>query len=96
MRHYLNSCLEADFCTQLLDDIGKAVKNIDELFLTLRKTFTCFRKSFLKLTPEKFVIGMQKIKFLGNVIIPEEISPERTKIDEFLKKNSNAENNKTS
>ena len=86
IRHYLDPCLAADLCTQFMDDIGSAVKNFDELVPTLRKIFTCIRKSGLKLSPKKCVIGTQKMKFLGNVVTPEGISPERTKIDEFLKK----------
>ena len=84
--HYLDPCLAADLCIQIMDDIGSVVKNLDKLVPTLRKIFTCIRRSGLKLSPEKCVIGTQKMKFLGNVVTPEGISPERTKIDEFLKK----------
>ena len=83
IRHYLDPCLAADLCTQFMDDIGSAVKNFDELVPTLRKIFTCIRRSGLKLSTEKCVIGTQKMKLLGNVITPEGILPERTKIDEF-------------
>ena len=38
---------------------------------------------------------MQKMKFLGNVLTPERISPKWTQLDGFRNK-SNAESNKTS
>ena len=46
---------------------------------------TCMPKSGLNLSSEKCVIGTQKIKFLGNVVTPEGIAPEKTKIDKFLR-----------
>ena len=35
IRHYLDSCLAANLCTQFMDDIGCAVKTFDKLIPTL-------------------------------------------------------------
>ena len=84
IRHYLDSCLAADLCTQFMDDIGSAVNNFDQLIPTLSKSRV--RKSGLKLSPNKCEIGTQRMKFLGNIITPAGISPEQEKISTFLKK----------
>ena len=83
--HYLDPCLAANICTQYMDDIGKAVKNFDELIPNLRKIFECIRRSGLKLSPGKRKIGTQKIKFLGNYITPDGVSTESSKKEKFLK-----------
>ena len=65
IRHYLDTCLLADLCTQFMDDIGSAVNNYPELIPTFNKRFDCIRKSGLKLSPKKCKIGTQRMKFLG-------------------------------
>ena len=86
IRHYLDPCLAADLCTQFMDDIGSAVNNYEELIPTLKKIFECIRKSGLKLSPKKCEIGTQRMKFLGNVVTPQGVTPEETKISAFLSK----------
>ena len=65
IRHYLDSCLAANICTQYMDDIGSTVKDFDELIPSLRKIFECIRTSGLKLSPNKCIFATQKVKFLG-------------------------------
>ena len=84
--HYLDPCLAAVLCTQFMDDIGSAVNNYQELIPTLKKIFDCIRKSGLKLSPKKCEIGTQRLKFLGNVVTPQGVTPEEAKISTFLSK----------
>ena len=86
VRHYLDPCLAAGLCTQFMDDIGSAVADFSDLIPSLRKIFDCVRKSGLKLSPEKCEIAASSIKFLGNTITKEGISPQSEKIEKFLKK----------
>ena len=85
IRHYLDSCLAANICTQYMDDIGSAVKNFDALIPSLRKIFECIRTSGPKLSPNKCTFATQKVKFLGKIITPEGIQPESKRIERFLK-----------
>ena len=69
-----------------MDDIGNAVTNFEQLVPSLREIFTCIRQSGLKLSPEKCEIATDTMKFLGNNISAEGISPEKSKITKFLDK----------
>ena len=69
-----------------MDDIGSAVNNYQELIPTLKKIFECTRKSGLRLSPKKCEIGTQRMKFLGNVVIPQGVTPEEAKISTFMSK----------
>ena len=86
VRHYLDQCLAANICTQYMDDIGSGVEKFEELVPNLRKIFECIRKSGLKLSPNKCQFGVQQITFLGKVITPAGIQPERERIKKFLSK----------
>ena len=86
IRHYLDQCLAANICTQYMDDIGSGVETFEELIPNLRQIFECVRKSGLKLSPGKCEFGVQKITFLGKVITPAGIQPERERIKKFLNK----------
>ena len=86
IKHYLNQCLASGNCTQFLDDIGNAVTNFEQLVPFLREIFICIRQSGLKLSPEKCEIATDTMKFLGNNISAEGISPEKSKITIFLDK----------
>ena len=77
IRHYLDPCLASGNCTQFMDDIGNAVTNFEQLVPSLREIFTCIRQSGLKLSPEKCEIATDTMKFLGNNISAEGISPEK-------------------
>ena len=69
-----------------MDDIGCGVTSFDELIPSLRKIFECIRKSGLKLSSEKCEIATDSMRFLGNVITPNGISPQSEKIEKFLGK----------
>ena len=84
IRHYLDPCLAADLCTQFMDYIGCAVDSFEDLIPTLTRIFNCTRRSGLKLSPQKCEIATGSMKFLGNVITKEGISPESLKIKKFL------------
>ena len=86
IRHYLDPCLTADLCTQFMDDIGSAVNNFQDLTPTLQKIFECIRRSGLTFSPKKCEIGTQRMKFLGNIVTPMGVSPEKVKISAFLDK----------
>ena len=86
IRHYLDPCLRADLCTQFMDDIGSAVNNFQDLTPTLQKIFECIGRSGLTLSPKKCEIGTQRMKFLGNIVTPKGVSPEKVKISAFLDK----------
>ena len=62
------------------------MNNYQELIPTLKKIFECIRKSGLKLSPKKCEIGTQRMKFLGNVVTPQGVTPEEAKISTFLSK----------
>ena len=81
--NYLDPCLAAGSCTQFMDDMGCGVEKF-ELVPNL-KIFICIGKSCLKLALAKCHIGIEKIKFLGNMIKTEGIRPESAKIRKFLK-----------
>ena len=69
-----------------MDDIGNAVTNYEQLVPSLREIFICIRQSGLKLWPENCEIATDAMKFLGNNISAEGISPEKAKITKFLDK----------
>ena len=70
IRHYLDSCISANLCTQFMVDIGCAVETLDELIPTLRQIFTCVRKSALRLLSGKCSIATLYLQFLGTLITP--------------------------
>ena len=84
IRHYLDPCLASGNCTQFMDDIGNAVTNFEQLVPSLREIFICIRQSGIKLPPENWEIATDTMKFLGNNISAEGISP--AKITKFLDK----------
>ena len=85
VRNYLEPCLSANICTQLMDDIGSGAESVEQLIPNLRPIFKCLRRSGLKLSPEKCVFGSEKVSFLGNVITKEGLRPEKDKIENFLR-----------
>ena len=93
--HYLDPCLAAVLCSQLMDDIGCAVDKFENLVPALRKIFDCLRRSGSNLSPGKCELETESTKFLGNTINPKGISAEAEKI-EFFFQNSSAPNNRAS
>ena len=80
VRNYLEPRLSANLCTQFMDDIGCGVESVDQLIPHIRQVFTCLRRSGLKLSPEKYVLGSEKVSFLGNVITKEGLQPEKEEL----------------
>ena len=68
-----------------MNDLGSAMKNIDELIPSLRKFFECIGTSDLKLSPNKCTFATQNVKFLGKYVTPEGTEPESKRIKRFLK-----------
>ena len=67
-----------------MNDIGNAETNIVQLVLSLREIFICIRQSGLQLSTDKYEIATNTMKFFGDNISAERISPEKTKITETL------------
>ena len=86
MREYLDPVVKADQCAQYVDDIAIAANKATDLTRNIRATFKCIRQAALKLTIEKCLFGVRQIEFLGRTILPEGISPQARKIQNFLDK----------
>ena len=86
MREYLDPVVKADQCAQYVDDIGIAASNATDLTRNIRAVFKCIRKAVLNLTIEKCHFGVRQFEFLGRTILPEGISPQARKIQNFLDK----------
>ena len=84
VKHYLDPCLAANFCTQFMDDIAAGVTNFDEMIPALRKIFDRLRELGLKLSAHKCEFGTTKIDYLGSTNNPKGISRESAKIEKFL------------
>ena len=84
VKHYLDSCLAANDCTQIMDDITAGVNGFDEMIPALRKIFDRLRESGLKLSAHKCEIGTTKFDYLGNTTTPKGISLESAEIEKFL------------
>ena len=84
VKHYLDPCLAANVCTQIMEDIAAGVKNFDEMIPALRKIFDCLRESGLKYSAHKCDFGTTKIDHFGSTITPKEISPESAKVEKCL------------
>ena len=86
MREYLDKVIKADQCAQYVDDIGIAANSVTQLISNLRATFECIRTASLKLTMHKCHFGAKEIDFLGRTITPEEVRPQRPRVQNFLDK----------
>ena len=58
-----------------MDDLEISTNSVIELTASLEKIFQCFRKSGLKLSPEKSQIGLPEIEILGNMISSQGVTP---------------------
>ena len=83
MREYLAPVVKADQCAQYVDDIGIAANNATDLTRNIRAVFKCIHQG-LKLTIEKCHFGVRQVEFLGRTTLPEGISPQARKIQNFL------------
>ena len=86
MREYLDPVVKADQCAQYVDDIGIAANNATDLTRNIRAVFKCTRQAGLKLTIEKCHFGVRQAEFLGRTILPEGISTQARKNQNFLDK----------
>ena len=84
MRKYLDKPIAANRCFQYVDDIGTAAHTEDELVENLEEIFKCIAKAGLRLSIKKCKFGLPKIKFLGNTITSQGISPNKEKVATFL------------
>ena len=84
MRKYLYPCIVADQCFQYVDDLGTAAKTFEEFIANLEAIIECIQKTGLRLTPSKCEFGLKEMTFLGNTITSEGMSPNKTKVTDFL------------
>ena len=85
VREYLDPCIAADKCFSYVDDIGAASHTTEEMLENLVHIFQCIRASGLKLSPSKCEFAVPQMKFLGNTITSEGMSPNNEKVEKFLK-----------
>ena len=86
MREYLDPVVKADQCAQYVDDIGIAANNATDLTRNIRAVFKCIRNAGLKLTIEKYHVGVRQVEFLGRTISSEGVLPQSHKNQNFLNK----------
>ena len=86
MREYLDPMVKADQCAQYVDDIGIAANNATDLTRNIRAVFKCIRQTGLKLTNEKCHFEVRQVEFLERTVLPQGISPQARKIQNFLDK----------
>ena len=86
MREYLDPVVKADQCAQYVDDIGIAAINATDLTRNIQAVFKCIRQAELKLTIGKCHFGARQVEFLGRTILPEVISLQARKLQNFLDK----------
>ena len=84
MRKYLYPCIVADQCFQYFDDLGTAAKTFEEFIANREAIFECVQKTGLRLTPSKCEFGLKEMTFLTNTITSEGMSPNKTKVTDFL------------
>ena len=84
LREYLDPVVKADQCAQYVDDIGIAANNAMDLTQNIRAVFKCIHHAGLKLAIEKFHFEVRQVELLRRTILPEGISPQARKIQNFL------------
>ena len=67
-----------------MDDVECGVESIEQLIPSIQLIFNCLRKSGLKLSPEKSLLGSEKVRVLGNVVTKEGLQPEKKTIEKFV------------
>ena len=85
MRKYLDECIAADECTQYVDDIAIGSVTIEKHLDGIRKIFGCIKEAGLRLSMSKCQFGVKEIRYLGQSITSEGMTPNEDKIQEFLK-----------
>ena len=69
---------------QCVDDIGIAVKPLDELIENLKLVFQQLSKAGLKLSMGKCALGQQQIEYIGKTISSTGIAPIEKRVSDFL------------
>ena len=67
-----------------MDDVECGVESIEQLIPSIKLIFNCLRKSGLKLSREKSLLGSEKVRVLGNVVTKEGLQPEKKTIEKFV------------
>ena len=80
MRDYLDKVIK------YVDDIGIAANDAKQFINNLRATFQCIQKAGLKLTMHKCHFGASETDFLGRIITPAGVKPQRPCVQNFQKK----------
>ena len=86
IRHNLERCIETDKFYSFFDDIGAGANSGEELIKNLREIFKCVRNAGLRLSMEKCQFGVKTIDFLGHTINQQGSTPNKEKVNNFLKK----------
>ena len=84
VREYLDPLVKADNCSQYVDDICIAAKNVEELVNNIESVFIKIRQAGLKLSMAKCAIGHPEIEFLGRSITSKGVAPIEEKIDKLF------------
>ena len=83
MREYLDPVVKADHCALYVDDILIEANNATDITRNIRAVFKCICQAGLKLKIEKCYFGVTQVELLGRTILPEGISPQARKIQNF-------------
>ena len=86
IRHHLERCIATDKCYSFFDDIGAGANSGEELIKNLREIFKCVRNAGLRLSMDKCQFGVKTIDFLGHTINQQGSTPNKEKVNNFLKK----------
>ena len=73
-----------------------AANDADLLIANLRATFKCIQEAGLKMTMHKSHFGATEIVFLGRMITPQGVKPQRQNFQRFLEKTNFPEPKKAS
>ena len=85
VRSYLDSCLAANLCTQIMEDFGCGVETFEPMIPTLRQIFVCLTRPRRPLAPHECEFGLISLKFLGNTITLKGLKQETDKVEGILK-----------
>ena len=80
----MDQCIVVDQCFQYVDDLGTAAFTFEQFLDNLTAICKIIEKTCLKFSPSKCVFGLEELTFLGNSISSEGMSPNKTKVSEFL------------
>ena len=82
----LYKAIKADQCAHYVDDIGTAAIDSTQLCINIKTVFECNRNAVRKLTMAKCHFRVKQVNVLGQTIIPEGVSPQTEKVQQFLEK----------